>query len=181
MKDSIFTGKNIALTAIFAAFAYGLSFLGFSFLPPLTFLKLDFSFAVMLLFAYMRGPLLGEIVVLIATILKLPLSDTACIGEFANFVMAQIFVVLPSVAYKYKRSFKTVWISLTLATFALAALGLFFNRFLLFPFYMEDGAAETFASFWYLIAIFNVIKGASNALVTVLLYKRLKRALERFF
>ena len=45
---------------------------------------------------------------------------------------------------------------------------------------MQDGAAAFFADVWYLIILFNLIKGASNAAITVLLYKRLKKILHKF-
>ncbi len=180
MKENYFTAKRIALTAVFAAVAFGVSRLDFPVFPPVSFLKLDFSFAIMLLAAYIIGPLGGEIVVLTSFAISLPFSQTAMIGEFANLIMAQFFVVLPAVAYKFRRKFSTVIISLSAATIVISAVGLLTNRFLLFPLYMGEGAAEFFASVWYFIVAFNAIKGVSNAIITVLLYKRLKKVLSRF-
>ena len=71
-------------------------------------------------------------------------------------------------------------ITLTAATLIISAVSLLINRYLLFPFYMKDGAAAFFADVWYLIILFNLIKGASNAVITVLLYKRLKKILHKF-
>ena len=180
MKENYFTAKRIALTAVFAAVAFGISRLDFPVFPPVSFLKLDFSFAIMLLAAYIIGPLGGEIVVMVMFALGLIKPQTPMVGELANLIMAQFFVVLPAVAYKFRRKFSTVIISLSAATIVISAVGLLTNRFLLFPLYMGEGAAEFFASVWYFIVAFNAIKGVSNAIITVLLYKRLKKVLSRF-
>ena len=177
---SPFTAKKLALIAAFTALAFGASFLDFPVFPAAPFLKLDFSFAIMLIAAYMLGALSGEMTVIIFTLFRLPLSQTGMIGELANFIMAQFFVVIPSLIYERKRKFSVVTITLTAATLIISAVSLFINRYLLFPFYMQGGAAAFFADVWYLIVLFNLIKGASNAVITVLLYKRLKKILHKF-
>ncbi|MDD7166186.1 MAG: ECF transporter S component [Clostridia bacterium] len=177
---SPFTAKKLALIAAFTALAFGASFLDFPVFPAAPFLKLDFSFAIMLIAAYMLGALSGEMTVIIFTLFRLPLSQTGMIGELANFIMAQFFVVIPSLIYERKRKFSVVTITLTAATLIISAVSLFINRYLLFPFYMQGGAAAFFADVWYLIVLFNLIKGASNAVITMLLYKRLKKILHKF-
>lgn len=177
---SPFTAKKLALIAAFTALAFGASFLDFPVFPAAPFLKLDFSFAIMLIAAYMLGALSGEMTVIIFTLFRLPLSQTGMIGELANFIMAQFFVVIPSLIYERKRKFSVVTITLTAATLIISAVSLLINRYLLFPFYMQGGAAAFFADVWYLIVLFNLIKGASNAVITMLLYKRLKKILHKF-
>lgn len=177
---SPFTAKKLALIAAFTALAFGASFLDFPVFPAAPFLKLDFSFAIMLIAAYMLGALSGEMTVIIFTLFRLPLSQTGMLGELANFIMAQFFVVIPSLIYERKRKFSVVTITLTAATLIISAVSLLINRYLLFPFYMQGGAAAFFADVWYLIVLFNLIKGASNAVITVLLYKRLKKILHKF-
>ena len=179
-SKSPFTAKKLALIAAFTALAFGASFLDFPVFPAAPFLKLDFSFAIMLIAAYMLGALSGEMTVIIFTLFRLPLSQTGMIGELANFIMAQFFVVIPSLIYERKRKFSVVAITLSAATVIISAVSLIINRYLLFPFYMQDGAAAFFADVWYLIVFFNLIKGSSNAVITVLLYKRLKKILHKF-
>lgn len=179
-SKSPFTAKKLALIAAFTALAFGASFLDFPIFPAAPFLKLDFSFAIMLIAAYMLGALSGEMTVIIFTLFRLPLSQTGMIGELANFIMAQFFVVIPSLIYERKRKFSVVAVTLSAATVIISAVSLIINRYLLFPFYMQDGAAAFFADVWYLIVLFNLIKGAANAVITVLLYKRLKKILHKF-
>lgn len=177
---SPFTAKKLALIAAFTALAFGASFLDFPIFPAAPFLKLDFSFAIMLIAAYMLGALSGEIIVIVFTLLKLPFSQTGMIGEAANFIMAQFFVVLPALVYGLKRRFSVVIVSLCSSAVIISALSLLVNRYFLFPFYMQDGAASFFADVWYFVLLFNVIKCAANAVITVLLYKRLKKILHKF-
>ena len=74
--NKIFTGRRIALAAMFTAVAYGLSFLEFPIFLVAPFLKLDFSFSVQLIGAYMLGPVLGEMIVLVVQLLRLLTSTT---------------------------------------------------------------------------------------------------------
>ncbi len=175
-----FSAKRLALIAVFTALAYGISFLEFPIFPAVSFLKLDFSFAIMLIASYMLGALSGEVIVVVFTLLKLPLSQTGMVGDLANFVMAQFFVVLPSMIYYYRRKFSVVAFSLVGATAIISALSLVTNRYMLLPMYMGSGAEEFFMQVWYYIVLFNVIKGVSNGIITILLYKRLKKLLHKF-
>ena len=101
------------------------------------------------------------------------------ICSFAGAGEVNVFII-PSLIYERKRKFSVVTITLTAATLIISAVSLLINRYLLFPFYMQGGAAAFFADVWYLIVLFNLIKGASNAVITVLLYKRLKKILHKF-
>ncbi len=175
-----FSAKRLALIAVFTALAYGISFLEFPIFPAVSFLKLDFSFAIMLIASYMLGAFSGEVIVVVFTLLKLPLSQTGMVGDLANFVMAQFFVVLPSMIYYYRRKFSVVAFSLVGATAIISALSLVTNRYMLLPMYMGSGAEEFFMQVWYYIVLFNVIKGVSNGIITILLYKRLKKLLHKF-
>lgn len=179
IKDT-FTAKKIALMATFVALAFGISFLQFPIFPAAPFLQLDFSFAIMLIAAYLLGALSGEIIVVLFTLLKLPFSGSAMVGELANFIMAQFFIVIPAVIYHFRRRFGTVVISLSSATLVISAIALLTNRYMLFPLYMGEGAAATFGKVWWMIILFNIIKGVSNSVITILLYKRLRNLLNKF-
>ena len=45
---------------------------------------------------------------------------------------------------------------------------------------MGEGAAATFGKVWWMIILFNIIKGVSNSVITILLYKRLRNLLNKF-
>lgn len=180
-KKTYFTAKNLALTGVFAALAFGVSLLEFPLFPAAPFFKLDFSFAVILLSAYILGAIGGEIVAVVSIGLHLLVSSSSGVGELANFIMAQIFAILPSIAYSYKRTFKTVIITLPAAIIVNCGIALLCNRYLLFPLFFGDGAAAQFKEFRVFALALNLIKGVSNAIITILLYKRLKNLLNKIF
>ena len=169
------TAKRLALTAMFAAVSYGLSFLEFPVFPAAPFLKLDFSFSMQLIGAYILGPLLGEAIVLIVQLLRLLSSSTGGIGELANFIAATCFVCVPSLLYSFRKGLPMVFLSMAAGTALQIGASLLSNRFLTFPLYMGSGAKSAFESFFGIIVAFNAIKCLANAAITFLLYKRLKR------
>ncbi len=180
MNEKLFTGRKIALTAMFTAVAFGLSYLEFPIFPAASFLKLDFSFSVQLIGAYMLGPALGGIMITVVQLLRLLTTSSGGVGELANLIAAACFVVIPSVIYAFKKGLPTVFLSLAAGTLCLIGASLLSNRFLTFPLYMGEGAAENFAKFFWFIVLFNLIKGVSNSIITLLLYKRLKKLFHKF-
>lgn len=179
-KKQYFTAKRIALTAVMSALAFGVSLLEFPIFPATPYFKLDFSFAVILLSAYMIGPLAGEIVAAISIALHLFVSSSGGVGELSNFILAQVFAVFPSVVYYFRRKLSTVLITLSVAVVLTASLALATNRYLIFPLYFGEAAGEEFLKIWGFAFAFNLIKGVANSVITVLLYKRLKNLLHKF-
>ncbi len=181
-KQNLFDAKTLATVAMFSALAFGVSFIE---IPIYEFYKLDFSFAIMLIAAFALGPISGEIVVMISIGLRLPLSNTFFVGEFANFITAQIFVILPSIAYRSRRKFSTVIVSLSIASVFACGLSLIINRYWLFPLFEKAGfllvnPATLFADIWWIILLFNLLKCAANTVITLLLYKRLSVLLHKY-
>lgn len=169
--------KRIALSGVTVALAYALTFIE---IPLFTdFFKLDFSFAAIMIAAFMLGPLCAEAIILCVECLCLIKSSSMGAGELCNFVLANVFIVCPSILYKYKKGIK--WVIISLAIFSLSAvlLSLPLNRFVIFPVYKSLGffpmtVKELFHdTFWYII-FFNLIKYFGNAIICVLLYKRVR-------
>ena len=177
-RSQFFTAKRVAILGVMIALAYGLSWLKIPMLLP--FLKLDFSFAIMLLVGYMLGPLSAEIIVVIVHVLGLIGSDAFGVGEIANFIMANVFVVLPAFIYKYKKGLKWVVIVLLACSLIEICVALLTNRFITYPLYFKSGAKTQFEMHFWLLLLFNAIKCVANGTVTILLYKRLKNLLGKF-
>ena len=179
-RSRVFTGKKIALAAMFTALSWGLSYLEFPIFPSANFLKLDFSFSLQLIAGYMLGPVLGEMIVLCVQLLRFILpsvigTPSGGVGEIANFIAGTCFIFVPSVIYRFKKGFPTVIVSLVIGIVLQVAASLLSNRFLTFPLYMGADAESAFNSFFFVIVAFNLIKGVVNALIALLLYKRLKK------
>ena len=178
MENKIFTSKKIALAAMFVAVSYALSFLEFPIFPAASFYKLDFSFSFQLIGAFMLGPVLGSVIVVMVQALRLLSTASGGVGELANLITAACFVILPSAVYTFKKGLPTVIVSLIAATVVEIGVSLLANRFLMFPLYgafLDMTAEEMFKAFFPYVIAFNAIKCVSNAVITLLLYKRLKK------
>ncbi len=183
-----FTAKRLALMAVFVALAYAVSFLEIP-LPLFgaTFLKLDFGNVFIVLIAFLLGPIEGVIVCLLKESLRCIGSPSLCAGELANFLVTSSYLLLPSIAYQYKRTLKTVMITLSASCVIATGAALLANRFIIFPTYailfggniFGMSVQEAFQAFWGAVLLFNLIKTVSVGLLTMLLYKRLSTFLKK--
>ena len=186
MKD-VFTTKNIAGMAIFTA----LAFICYCIIPeipifpgtPADFLKLDFSNVFIMLAGFMYGPIPAFIITVVKEALHLPFGTTMGVGELANVIMTTSYVIFPSIIYKRKKGIKTVVFALIVACVLQIGFSLLVNRFINFPFFiwlykMPISALEFFASLWWYVLLFNVIKSISISVVTLIVYKRVKYLFE---
>ena len=186
---AFFSAKKVAATALFVALAYAVSFLEIP-TPILgaSFLKLDFGNVFIVLVSFLFGPIEGVVVCLLKEALRCLTSSSLCAGELANFILTSVFILLPSVCYRYKRNLKTVLITLPCACVIATSVSLLTNRFIVFPTYsyLFGGTIfgmtvqEAFAAFWPAVLIFNLIKTVSVSVLTLLLYKRLSYLWKRF-
>lgn len=177
-----FITKRIVLMALFIALSYVVSFLEIP-LPLFgaSFLKLDFGNVFIVLIGFLLGPVEGVIVCLFKEGLRCLTSTSLCAGELANFIMTSSFLLLPSIVYKYKKTLKTVLLTLGVSCVIAIGVALLANRFIIFPTfaYLYGGTifgmtvTEAFSAFWLAILIFNLIKTVGVSFFTVVLYKKL--------
>ncbi len=183
IKQNVFTTKNIAGMAIFSALSFITYLLEIPIMAstPAPFLELDFSNVFVLLAGFIYGPIPAIIVTLVKELIHILVGSTGGVGEFANIILTTAFVLLPTIAYQYKKGIKTVILTLAIACVIQSGASLITNKFINFPFYMggapfvtTDFSNQMFNSMWQYILLFNVIKTVSISILTVLLYKRVK-------
>lgn len=179
-QEKFFSAKRIAKLAVFSALAFVVTFLEFPIFPAAPFLKLDFANVFIMLAGFMYGPVSAVLVSAVKELLCLLKSSTGGVGEIANFIMTFSYIIVPAAVYRYKKGLKWVSFCLIAATLLQTGTALLANRFINFPLFMGDGAAAAFISLWGYIVAFNLIKGIGVSLVTVLLYKRISRLLNKF-
>lgn len=157
-------------------------------IPPIY--KLDLSTLPVLLAGFSMGPVHALVVLLIKDLTGLLHTSSVGIGELADFLVSGAFVVVASLFYAKRRSFKGALIGMALGIVTMTLAGALANYYIMFPFYM--GAfnmtseaivgmiAKTIPavdSMWKLILLatmpFNLLKGLVLSLVTLLIYKRL--------
>ena len=179
-----FSAPRIAYMAIFTALAYVVTFLEFPIFPAVPLAnQLKFDFAN--LFFMIEGFILGPVEALISIVIKeafcLIDSQTAGVGELANLIMSAAYVILPAIAYRFRKGKWWVVLYLVLACVIQIGVSLIVNRYINFPFFGAMGflggidAAEAFRTIWMYILAFNAIKSVGISVVVFLIYKPLSR------
>ena len=183
-----FSAKRIALMAMFVALSYAVSLLEIP-LPLFgaSFLKLDFGNVFIMLIGFLLGPIEGVLVCFLKESLRCLTSTSACAGEIANFLITSAYLLLPAITYQYKKTLKTVLITLACSCVVATGLALLANRFIIFPTfaYLFGGSifgmtvTQAFSAFWVGVMLFNLIKTLLVGVCTLLLYKRLSNFLKK--
>lgn len=156
-----------------------------------TFYKIDLS-EVGLVGCFAMGPMAGVLVELVKILLNLVLTgtQTAGVGEIANFIIGCSFCVPAGLIYRRNRTRKSALIGMVTGTVLMIVIGCFVNAFVLLPTYAAAfgmpidalvgmGTAvnshitslSTFVMF--AVAPFNLVKGIVVSLIVFLIYKKI--------
>ncbi len=189
--------ESLTIMAMLGGISVVLMLLDFPlwFAPP--FYKLDFSEVPVLIGAFALGPAAGIIIEMIKILLNFVINftDTAGVGEMANFLIGCSMVVPAALIYHRNKKLKSAIIGLIAGTLCMVVLGSFMNAFILIPTYayffkmpldtiIEMGtkinsSIRNMSSFiFYAVVPFNLFKGTAVSLITLLLYKRLSRIIK---
>lgn len=191
VRTMVSVGMLASISVILMLFEFPLPFIA----PG--FYELDFSEVPILIGAFALGPTAGVLTELVKILLNLVINgtDTAFVGEFANFVMGCAFVVPASLIYKAKKSRKRAVLGLVSGTATMSAAAFFINALVLLPAYskafgmpmevfIEMGTAINPAinGVWTFVLLavvpFNIIKGILVSVITILLYKHISPVLK---
>ena len=193
--------RKLALIGMFSALAFILMItikFPLIFIAP-SFYELDFSEVPVLIGTFMMGPIAGIIIEFIKIILKTLFTgtNTAYVGEVANFIIGCAFVTPASIIYKHHKTKRSAVIALTAGTLSMAIVGVIINACVLLPWYannalgsmdviIEAGKAvnpniNSVLTF-VLIAVgpLNIIKGILVSIVTMILYKHISRTIKKY-
>lgn len=176
-----FTATRIAYIAIFTALSYGLRFLEFSLLPAIPYLKLDFSNIFPLLGGFALGPVAGMTIGILKELLWMFFSSTFGVGEIANIVIMLPFVLIPSIAYKWRKGIKSVLVFITIGCIAQVIWSFPVNWLLNFPVFVGfnwELGMSTFMGVWYWVILFNLIKAVSISVIVLLIYKSVSQLIK---
>ncbi|MBE6686237.1 MAG: ECF transporter S component [Ruminococcaceae bacterium] len=187
----------IARIALLAATAAILMIFEFPlpFIAP-TFYELDFSELPVLIGAFSMGPLAGVLIELIKVLLNLLINgtDTAFVGELANFIMGCAFVVPAGIIYKFYKTKSGALVAMLSGTIFMAISAYFLNAYLLIPTYSKFLPIEQIISMGkeilpvvstveklalYCVVPFNFVKGVLISAITFVLYKHIHRLLDK--
>ena len=98
-KKTIDYMTKIAILAALSSILYFIPKFPLPFLFP-SFLEIQFSNLPAILGGFILGPFAGGLIVAIRTLIKLPFSSTACVGELADFLIGIATVLTSSIIYK---------------------------------------------------------------------------------
>lgn len=186
--------RYLVFTAVFSAISVVLMYLEISIPIVPSFIKFDFSDLPTLVCSFAFGPLYGVLVCLLKNLLHLFASQTAGVGELANFIMGAIFAFTAGTIYKYHKTRGGAVISSVSAAFAMGILSVPFNNFLIYPLYYKLGLAKeailgmykailpSVDSIFAALCVFNlpftICKGLIVSLIAFFIYKPLSPILK---
>lgn len=186
--------RNLARIGIMGAIGFVLMMidLPIAFIAP-SFMKLDLSDVPALISGFAMGPVAGIGVQLVKNLLNVAKTSTGGVGEISNFIVGSTYVIVATYLYRKNRTMKNAAIGLVMGVLAMSLIAMASNYYVVFPLYskimipmeklVDFGRAinpriDSLATMMlYSVLPFNLIKGSVNGIVTVLIYKRVRRFL----
>ncbi|HHT66816.1 MAG TPA: ECF transporter S component [Erysipelotrichaceae bacterium] len=201
-RNNEISTRFIARTAVFSAVAivlYTIPFLNFSLPIFPAFLKIHLDEVPAFFAGFAYGPFSGFLVILIKTIVKLPMTSTAGVGELADFIYSVAFVVPAAFIYKKMHNLKGAFVSLLVATIVQILVASFVTTFVMLDVYVAlypgltkeaillmcqtVNPAIRNLQFDFLLMVsvpFNALKDVLVVFFTFVFYKRLRLLFMKF-
>jgi len=195
--NKVFTTSTLVKVGILGAIGYILMFISAP-LPMLfpEFLKIDISDLTALLGGIALGPIAGITIEFLKNLLQFltGMSTTGGIGELANFLIGGSFVWVVSYIYSRKREMSGIVIGLICGIIIMTIVGCLANYFIILPFYstimpieavIGMGAAinpvivDKITFVIWIIAPFNLLKATIMSMLTLPIYKRTEKILNK--
>ena len=192
MKNK-FNARYVAVTGMLSAIGFILMYVEISVPVMPTFIKMDLSELPALIGSFAYGPLCGILICLIKNLLHMPVSSTACVGEFANFLLGAVFVGTAGLIYAKKKSKKNAALAAILGAVLMGLLSIPVNYFITYPFYYNFMSQEAVLQAYQLIVPsmksilqclvcfnfpFTTVKGLISVAISLLVYKHLSPLLK---
>ena len=157
-----------------------------------SFYEIDFSEVPVLIGAFAMGPVAGAAIELVKILLNLVITgtDTAGVGELANFIIGCSLCLPAAIIYKRKKTRKGAMIGMVTGTALMVVIGCLINAYVMLPAYsaafnlpidalVQMGTAinpnitslNTFVIF--AVAPFNLLKAILVSLIVLLIYKKI--------
>ena len=164
--------KVLQITVIANLTALGVLFYFFPKFPlPIfpSFLEIQFSNLPAIIGGFALGPIAGGVIVVLRTLIKLPFSSTAMVGELVDLIIGLSTVLTSAIIYKKMKSRKGAILGMIAGMFAWVVVAVAANYFFVLDFYIEfffGGAVEP------LLGMLSVIPGvtAENFMEKYIIY-----------
>lgn len=157
-----------------------------------SFYEIDFSEVPVLVGAFTMGPVAGAMIELVKILINLVITgtDTAGVGELANFLIGCGLCVPAAVIYRKMHTRMGAIAGMLTGTVIMTVVGCFLNAYVLLPAYAKAfhmpidalvgmGSAvngnirNLFTFVVFAVAPFNLLKGVLVSLIVFLIYKKI--------
>jgi len=177
---SRFNTKTIVLIGMFCAIAYVVMLL--SKLIPVNvagFLTFDLKDVIIAICGLITGPIQAVLVTVIVSFIEMiTVSSTGPIGLLMNVLSTCAFILPISLIYHKRRVFSSAIIGAVAGIICMAVVMILWN-WLITPLYMGIDRSVVVSMLLPTFLPFNLLKGAINAALTILLYKPIITALRK--
>ena len=156
------------------------------------FYEIDFSEVPVMVGCFAMGQLAGALIELVKILLNFVITgtDTAGVGELANFIIGCSLCVPAGLIYRRNRTRKNALIGMITGTLLMTVIGCVINAFVLLPTYavalglsmdklvamgtaVNSGITGISTFVMFAVAPFNLLKGILVSVTVFLIYKKL--------
>ena len=156
------------------------------------FYEIDFSEVPVMVGCFAMGPLAGALIELVKILLNFVITgtDTAGVGELANFIIGCSLCVPAGLIYRRNRTRKNALIGMITGTLLMTVIGCVINAFVLLPTYavafglsmdklvamgtaVNSGITGISTFVMFAVAPFNLLKGILVSVIVFLIYKKI--------
>lgn len=172
--------KDIVLVSIFAAISLLLvAIIRFPIFPAAPFLEYDAADIPIFLITFALGSGYGILIVLVVSILQgLLFSGNGITGIIMHIAATGCFVLVAGNIYRFRRTFKGAVVA-NVAGVAAMTLVMFILNLIVTPLFLKV-PLDVVIKMLPIIGLFNLLKGGINAFITMLLYKTVKKLIDRW-
>ena len=175
MNHTTWRLRRLTAMALLIALAYASVF--FIRVPVVLFLNYEPKDVILAIGAFLFGPIAGAgMATTVALIELITISTTGMIGLIMNILSSCLFVCTASFIYHRKRTLGGAIAGLLCGTILMTCAMVLWN-YLITPLYMTVPRQEIAGMLLTVFAPFNLLKGALNATLTVILYKSVSSVL----
>ena len=179
-KDNTYKIKKMVILALISAMAFVITFVcRLPIMPSAPFLDLEFKSAVILIGAYIFGPLSGLIMSFVICMLEMvTFSSTGIIGCIMNIVATVSIVCPASLIYKKKRSTSGAIVGIAVGAVCMTIAMVLWN-YLLTPIYQGKPREAIAVMLLPVFVPFNLIKAGLNGGIALFIFRPLSEALQK--
>jgi riboflavin transporter FmnP len=187
--------RSLVVSALLGAIGFILMFIELSVPIMPSFIKFDISELPALLASFAYGPVYGVLVCFLKNALHLFVTNTAGVGELANFLMGIFFVVPAGLIYRHCKNRKTALLGSLVGSFAMGLSCVAINYFVVYPIYYQimipkavilaayQDILPSIDSIFKSLLVFNLpftaAKGIIVSLICFFIYKKLSPILKK--